>query len=179
MKDSFQQSPDNAEQRAARLTAYALGQLNEAEAERLEAELRASPSDEQECAETKQLAEALSAAHANRPLPDRSSSLRQCVQERLAEPPRPSQTEKQRPRWLASRGAWISLTVAGVAAALLLLSFPQTTEQVAIKLASYSQPSAEGGGWAISKSQRAAVSKAPQILLSRFRRSSSTNRWGN
>jgi anti-sigma factor RsiW len=95
---------NEAEAHAARLTAYALGQLDEPERAEVEAELAASDDSRQTVATLRTVAGALVEATRHDLSPGRSATLRQAVEKRLDELEAaavspPSQTRTTRVPW--------------------------------------------------------------------------------
>ncbi|MGA2618304.1 MAG: hypothetical protein ABSF26_11885 [Thermoguttaceae bacterium] len=111
------------QRRAARLTAYALGQLGSSEQAAVEAELAASPQAREAVRAERALAAQLRTAAHNWPLPERSAGLRQAVERRLREleaaGAAPPSVAKRPPR--RRRPLWPILLVA---ATLLLAVVP-------------------------------------------------------
>ena len=116
-------STDHEEEvRAARLTAHALGQTDEAERAKIEAEMAVSAQVRQEVEAVRSLAGQLKAAVAAAPQPGPSAGLREAIQRRLSEIA-PANTaaagDKVRPWWRSRLAAF-----AAAAACLAAIAVP-------------------------------------------------------
>ena len=163
--NDFRQTPDESELRAARRTAYALGELNASEAARVEAELAAQPGDQRDCQEVKRLSEELSAAHERASLPEASTSLRRCLLERLADSPRPIQSTKSRQRSAVRRTWWMALTAVAASVVYAVMFLPPPREQTIAKSEAVSGPSSVGQGGANGSRRVESVVRPAKVEL--------------
>ena len=119
MNDDSRQTPDPAEVREARRTAYVFGELDETEAAQVESEMNAEPQTRLAVDELRQLRAALAESRDETELPASSPPLRKQILDRLQDSIQPSKLPKaKQASWNRRRG--ISLTFACVTAVCLV-----------------------------------------------------------